>query len=167
MDEHSCDQSEEEDDRSDLAEQQHDAMEAKYDSCIISGSFFYRHHVQERLTFHVRQESSFLIQRNYMDVVWRTTIKLDVLQEHNIDDHWNVDGDWKLSGPWDWVHPFHNTESSSTSGIYCGPGRTFTKTQGNVQGLNTYGPEVWSNMSNNFQQKEQHWAKEKPQLDNA
>ena len=45
--EHSSDHPGEEDDKSDLAEEQQDAMEAKNDIWSISGSFIYRHHVQE------------------------------------------------------------------------------------------------------------------------
>ena len=75
-------------------------MEAKRDFWSISGSFIYRHHVQERHRHYVLQESSFPITLKYIGVVRRTNTTLDVWQESLIKDYWNVHGDRQLSGPW-------------------------------------------------------------------
>ena len=68
-------------------------LEATSDFCSISGSFIYRHHVQERHKLYVLQECSFLIAVKDIDVVRRTSATLDVLQEYKIDYYWNVHGD--------------------------------------------------------------------------
>ena len=94
------------------AEQQQDAMEATNDFWIISGNFVNRHHVQEMTELHVPQESSLPFPLNYDDVVQRTSIAMDFLREHEIDDYWNVEGDRKMSKPWTRFTPFITTEKS-------------------------------------------------------
>ena len=58
MQENSGDHPGEEDNESDLAEQQQDAMEVKSDFRSVSGHFICRRHVQDRQKFCVSQESS-------------------------------------------------------------------------------------------------------------
>ena len=95
---------------------------------------------------YVPQKSSFLIPLKYVDVVRRTRIALDVLQECMIDDHWSVEGDRIPSGQWtDFAH-------APLRGLTLSGGR-LTKIQANSRSENTR-PEVWSGMSNQCQQKE-------------
>ena len=49
--------------------QEQDDLEATHDFCSISGSFIYRHHVQERQKLDVPQESFFLFSPKCIDVV--------------------------------------------------------------------------------------------------
>ena len=68
-------------DEPDSAEQQteQDELETKHDFWSISRSFIYRHHLQERQTLCVPQESSFPVPLKYIDVVRQTHATLDVL----------------------------------------------------------------------------------------
>ena len=78
--------------------------EAKHDFWNVNGSFIHRHHVQERHTLWVLQESSFPVPLKYIDDVRRTNTALDVLQEHEFDD-WNVDGRAESVRAMDGLHP--------------------------------------------------------------
>ena len=65
-----------------------------------SGSFIYRHHVQERQEMYVPRDICFPTPLKYLAVVRRAHTALDVLQECQIDEYWNVDVDLQRTGPW-------------------------------------------------------------------
>ena len=75
-----------------------DELESKRDFWWLSGSFIFRHHVQEKPQMYVPQDNSFPIPLKKIDVFRRIHGTLDVLQDCQIDDYWNFDGDRILSG---------------------------------------------------------------------
>ena len=58
----------------------------------ISGNHIYRRHVEPRVKRYEPNAVSFLIPLNYIDVVRRSNMTLDVLLESRTDDDWNIDG---------------------------------------------------------------------------
>ena len=97
---------------------------------------------------------------------WLKTKKTKVLQDSQISGNGIVDGDRELPGPWtiftqlarlNEPPPKRCTWSRETLTNICATARRERKL-----------PEFLSNRSNNYHQKEkQHWATEKPKLDNA
>ena len=94
-----------------------DAREATNDFWSMSGSFFYRHHVQPRVKLYSPREKSFPIPLKYIDVSRTTHTNLDVKQEKRIDDYWNVDGSRDLSDPWTSFTQFTLLEEKLPDGI--------------------------------------------------
>ena len=54
----------------------------------------------------------------YIDIVRRTSKRLDVMQESRIDDYWNVDGGWDLLGIW--TYRVHNVEWNASKMVTLG-----------------------------------------------
>ena len=132
---------------------------------VISGvflrTFTNRHHVQERLKFSRASRKPIPYSLKYIDIVQGTNTTLDVLQE---PPHiWLLERWWwpETIRAMDWFHLVHVLEFYSSARTYVVRGR-LTKIQA-TSWPEFIGPEEWSNMSKNSQQKEkQHWAKEKP-----
>ena len=118
-----------------------DDSEARNDFWSNAGNYIYRHHGEPRVKLYVPKEESFPLPFEYIDLVSRTNTTLDVLLESRIDDYWNVDGDGPLSPS----SRYHLKD-------ICGTGKINEST-------------IMSNISE--QKGQQHWAKEKPKVDNA
>ena len=152
----------EEKDKSDVAEQQQDAMEAKNDiwsiSCIDIMS------KSENLC--VPQESSFPVPLKYFDAVRRTSPTLDVWQERQVGDSWNLSMVTGNLSPMDWLHAIQDLEPQPHSQGYMWSGEGLTKIQATSRPEYVWA-EVWSSMSNkefSAKKEKNHWAKEKTEV---
>ena len=143
-----------------------DAGEAINDFWSMSGSFFYRHHVEPRVKLYSPREESFTIPLKYIDVSRTIHTNLEIKQEKRIDDYWNIDGSRDLSDPCTGFTQFTLLEEKAPDG-YMWSGRRLTRKQLTSRPDHLW-PDLWEKMRKNAKLKEQQkWSHEKPQLDNA
>ena len=95
-----------------------DAGEAINDFWSMSGSFFYRHHVEPRVALYSPREESFPIPLKYIDVSRTTHTNFDVKQEKRIDDYWNIDGSRYFSESLDRFHTIYSNGRKSSRRIH-------------------------------------------------
>ena len=104
------------------------AGEAMNDFLSMSGSFKNRHHVEPRVKLYSPREESFPIPLKYIDVSRTTHTKLDVKQQHRIDDYWNIDGSRDLSDSWTGFHTNYSIGRKTSRRIYVVRGEIDEKT---------------------------------------
>ena len=143
-----------------------DAGEVINDFWSMSGSFFYRHHVEPRVKLYSPREESFPIPLKYIDVSRTTHTNLDVKQEKRIDDYWNIDGSRDLSDPWTGFTQFTPLEEKAPDG-YMWSGWRLKRRQLTSRPDHLW-PELWKSMGKHAKLKEkQKWPEEKFHLENA
>ena len=133
----------------------------------MSGSFFYRHHVEPRVKLYSpREEESFPIPLKYIDVTRTTHTNLDVTEEKRIDD---IGISMGLETSLILGQVSHNLLYWKKKLLTekCGPGGRLTRKQLTSR-LDHLWPELWKSIGKHAKLKEkQKWSNEKLHLENA